>query len=46
MQSSNLFWPQDRKLFRRRSRARIVVPVVAVVVAVVVALAFGHAGWR
>jgi len=44
MQSSNLFWPSDRKLFRHRSRARFLVPVIVVVALLFVAIAVGHSG--
>lgn len=42
--SSNLFWPSDRKLFRHRSRVRLLVPVLAVAVLIFVALAMGYSG--
>jgi len=44
-QSSHLFWPSDRKLFRQRSRARVVVPAVAIMAVVFLAMALRHAGW-
>ena len=45
MQLSHLFWPSDRKLFRQRSRARVVVPALAVMAVVLLAMALRHAGW-
>lgn len=42
--SSNLFWPSDRKLFRHRSRVRLLVPALAVVLLIFVALALGYSG--
>jgi hypothetical protein len=46
MQSSPLFWPSDRKLFRQRSRAWTVVPIVAVVTAAFLVAVFGPIDWR
>ena len=46
VQSSHLFWPADRKLFRQRSRLRTFLPVVAFTAAVLLALAFKHTGWN
>lgn len=45
MQSSHLFWPSHRKLFRQRSRVWAVVPIVAVVAAAFLVVAFGHIDW-
>jgi hypothetical protein len=45
VQSSHLFWPSDRKLFRQRSRARVVVPAIAIMAAVFLVMALRHAGW-
>jgi hypothetical protein len=43
--SFQIFWPSNRRLFRRRARVRIFVPVAAVVTAACLALAVGHVGW-
>jgi len=43
--SSQLFWPSNRRLFRRRARVRILVPIAAGVMAACLAFAFLHAGW-
>ncbi len=40
-----LFWPTDRKLFRRRARSRLLVPAVALALAALAVLAFGPSVW-
>jgi hypothetical protein len=45
VQSNNLFWPSDRKLFRQRPRERVIVPAVAVMAVVLLAVAWRHSGW-
>lgn len=45
VQSPNLFWPSDRKLFRQRSRLRSILPALAVVTALLLAFALGQ-GWN
>lgn len=42
--SSKLFWPSDRKLFRHRSRVRLLVPALAVALLIFLALAMGYSG--
>jgi hypothetical protein len=44
VQSPHLFWPSDRKLFRQRSRARVLVPAVAIMTVVFLAVALQHVG--
>lgn len=46
MQSSALFWPSGRRLFRKRSRVRTLGLVAAVVAVAVLAAAFGPIDWR
>lgn len=43
VQSPNTFWPSDRRLFRRRARARLLAPAIAVAASIVVGLAIKHA---
>jgi anti-sigma-K factor RskA len=42
---AHLFWPSDRKLFRQRSRWRVMVPAVAVMAVLALAITFGPIGW-
>jgi len=44
VQSSNTFWPSDRKLFRRRARTRLLAPAIVIAASIVVGLAVRHAG--
>jgi hypothetical protein len=46
MQSSALFWPSGRRLFRKRSRARTFGLVLAILAVAVLAAAFGPIDWR
>jgi hypothetical protein len=45
MQSSHLFWPSHRKLFRQRTRVRAFVAAGAVLAMGVLALVMEQAGW-
>lgn len=44
MQSPHLFWPADRKLFRQRSRGRLLAPAIAAVVVVAILLGLPQLG--
>ena len=46
MQSTKLFWPSDRKLFRQRSRVRAFARALSVMVVLALTVAFRHAGWN
>lgn len=46
VQTPTLFWPTDRKLFRRRARSRLLVPAVALALVALAALAFGPSAWH
>ena len=46
MQITHLFWPPDRKLFRRHSRWRGALPAIAAMLVAVLAVAVGHVSWR
>ena len=43
---SHLFWPPDRKLFRRQSRWRSAAPAIAAMLVAVLAVAVGQVSWR
>ena len=45
VQTPSLFWPTDRKLFRRRARSRLLAPALALALAAVAVLAFGPSFW-
>ncbi len=44
MQTPHLFWPEDRKLFRRRSRLRALLPAVLLASLAGLLLTLGHLG--